>query len=320
MQKNKMDLPTKVQITLYLGSQCNLHCAYCHREASDGEGRISDDFLEWLKKNPPSSIKFMGGEPLLYMKEIRKAVAAVPKAKFAVSTNGIGIEKHIEFFREHHFQICISYDGAEKDLRGYDPFTALWDYPDLAVSTTLYHGNTDMGAIMAKFREKEKVIGRNLSFFPHLMHVTNEENRKYALTRVDYDFILEQYKKYVGLYLSRLKRFGIKDLRYEGLYQTLERRREAHYTYGETYCSNRNIRKVDAKGQAYPCLYIRKEKLGTNWLKEQQALLDALSPECRQCSVYGMCGGACIVSQEHAQECRFYKALYTWFQKEVNRP
>ena len=177
-----------------------------------------------------------------------------------------------------------------------------------------------MGAIMAKFREKEKVIGRNLSFFPHLMHVTNEENRKYALTREDYDSILEQYKKYVGLYLSRLKRFGIKDLRYEGLYQTLERRREAHYTYGKTYCSNRNIRKVDAKGQAYPCLYIRKEKLGTNWLKEQQALLDALSPECRQCSVYGMCGGACIVSQEHAQECRFYKALYTWFQKEVNRP
>ena len=53
-------------------------------------------------------------------------------------------------------------------------------------------------------------------------------------------------------------------------------------------------------------LYIRKEKLGTDWLKEQQVLLDALSPECRQCSVYGACGGACIVSQEHALECRFY--------------
>ena len=42
----------------------------------------------------------------------------MPKAKFAVSTNGIGIEKHLEYFREHRFQICISYDGAEKDLRG----------------------------------------------------------------------------------------------------------------------------------------------------------------------------------------------------------
>lgn len=85
-------------------------------------------------------------------------------------------------------------------------------------------------------------------------------------------------------------------------------------------CSNRTIRKVDAKGQAYPCLYIRKEKLGTDWLKEQQTLLDSINPGCRQCSVYDMCGGAYIVSQEHAQECRFYKALYTWFQKEVNRP
>ena len=284
MQKNGMDLLNHYQITLYLGSQCNLHCAYCHREASDGEGGISDDFLDRLKKNPPSSIKFMGGEPLLYMKEIRKVVAAVPKAKFAVSTNGIGIEKHLEYFREHRFQICISYDGAEKDLRGYDPFTALWDYPDLAVSTTLYHGNTDLGAIMAKFRG---------------------------------------YKKYVGLYLSRFRRFGIRDKRYEGLYQTLERRREVQYIYGETYCSNRTIRKVDTKGRQYPCLYIRRQGLSDNWLKEQQDLLDALSPECRQCSVYGMCGGACIVSQvsqEHAQECRFYKALYTWFQKEVTRP
>ena len=309
MQKNGMDLSTKYQITLYLGSQCNLHCAYCHREASDGEGEIAESFLEELKYNPPSSIKFMGGEPLLYMKEIRKVVAAVPKAKFAVSTNGIGIEKHLEYFREHRFQICISYDGAEKDLR-----------PDLAVSTTLYHGNTDLGAIMAKFREKEKVIGRNLSFFPHLMHVTNEANRKYALTREDYDSILEQYKKYVGLYLSRLKRFGIKDLRYEGLYQTLERRWETHYTYGETYCSNRTIRKVDAQGRQYPCLYIRRHELSDNWLKDQQDLLDALSPACRQCPVYHMCGGACIVSQEHDLECQFYKALYTWFQKEVNRP
>lgn len=320
MQKNGMDLLNHYQITLYLGSQCNLHCAYCHREASDGEGEIAESFLEELKRNPPGAIKFMGGEPLLYMKEIRKVVAAVPKAKFAVSTNGIGIEKHMEYFREHRFQICISYDGAEKDLRGYDPFTALWDYPDLAVSTTLYHGNTDLGAIMDRFREKEKVIGRPLSFFPHLMHVTSEANRPYALTQEDYASILEQYKKYAGLYLSRLRKFSIRDKRYEGLYQTLERRWEVQYMYGETYCSNRTIRKVDAKGQAYPCLYIRKEKLGTDWLKEQQTLLDSINPGCRQCSVYDMCGGACIVSQEHAQECRFYKALYTWFQKEVNRP
>ena len=308
------------KVTIYLGSQCNLHCAYCHREASSDEEGISDEIQRELRSNPPSAIKFMGGEPLLYMKEIEKVVKAVPEAKFSISTNGIGIEKHLDYFRKHSFQICISYDGADKDLRGYDPFTALLDYQDLAVSTTLYHGNTDMEAIMERFREKEKVIGRSLSFFPHLLHVTNEANRRYALTQEDYDSLLAQYKKYVGLYLSRFRRFGIRDKRYEGLYQTLERRRKAHYTYGETYCSNRNLRKVDAKGQQFPCLYIRQQELGTDWLSDQKRLLDALSPACRQCPVYHMCGGACIVSQEHAQECRFYKALYTWFQKEVTRP
>ena len=59
MQKNRLDLSTKVQLTLYLGSQCNLHCAYCHREASDGEGGISEEFLAELKENPPGSIKSM---------------------------------------------------------------------------------------------------------------------------------------------------------------------------------------------------------------------------------------------------------------------
>ena len=308
------------KLTIYLGSQCNLHCLYCHREASSDEQGISDEFLEELKRNPPGAIKFMGGEPLLYMEEIRKVVRAVSEAKFSLSTNGIGIGKHLDYFRQHGFQICISYDGAEKDLRGYDPFTDLLDYPNVAVSTTLYHGNTDLGAIMERFREKEKVVGRSLSFFPHLLHVTNEANRKYALTEEEYDSLLEQYKKYVGLYLSRFRRFGIRDKRYEGLYQTLERRRKAHYTYGETYCSNRKLRKVDAKGQSYPCLYIRKEKLGTYWLREQQNLIHRVNPHCKTCSVYDMCGGACIVSKEHELECRFYKALYTWFKREVSRP
>ena len=284
------------KVTIYLGSQCNLQCAYCHREASSDEEGISDEFLRELKCNPPGTIKFMGGEPLLYMKDIEKVVETVPEAKFSISTNGIGIKKHLDFFRQHGFQICISYDGADKDLRGYDPFTDLLDYPDLAVSTTLYHGNTDMGAIMERFREKKKVIGRSLSFFPHLLHVTNEANRRYALTQEDYDSLLAQYKKYVGLYLSWFRRFGIRDKRYEGLYQTLKRRQKVHYSYGETYCSNQNLKKVDAKGRQYPCLYIREEKLGEDWLSDQKRLLDILNPDCRQCSVYHMCGGACVVS------------------------
>ena len=313
---NQLNLQEKRKVTIYLGSKCNLSCAYCHREPSGDESSISPEFLKELQENPPMEVKFMGGEPLLYVNEIKKVVEALPNARFSISTNGMGIEKHLDYFRKHDFLICISYDGAEKDLRGFDPFTALFDYPNLAVSTTLYHGNTDLDSILKKFREKEKIIGRSLSLFPHLIHVTNEENRKFALTEEDYDSIFSQYKTCVRRYLSSYLRFGIEDLRYQGIFMMLVRRLDAHYSYGETYCSNALLEKRDWKGRRYPCLYIRQDELGEDWLQKQQALIDDICPGCRNCPVYDMCGSACIVSKKHSLECAFYKKLYAWFKQE----
>ena len=300
-------------LTIYLGSRCNLNCAYCHREPAEHEGTVSDTLIDYVRGRSDVRIKFMGGEPTLFMEEIKKVVAAAPAAKYAVSTNGVGLRQYLEFFRKHKFLICISYDGAENSLRGFDPFTELIDYPWLAVSCTLYHGNTDFQKIIKNFAAKERIIGRGLSFFPHIVHHTSADNAAYALTAADFDNILQQYKECIVNFVSGYK-VGVVNRRYAGLYTKLVRAYRAQYEYGETYCVNRRLQKLDAAGKHYSCLYIRNEELlAAQWQKQQAEFITEKFPDCQNCTVYKMCGGACIKSLNHKLECSFYKRLYNWF-------
>ena len=305
-------------VTIYLGSRCNLNCAYCHRVPDEKEPVISDELLDYIRnKGANIAVKFIGGEPTLYMRQIRKVTNIAPLARYSVVTNGVGLSRYLDFFRRYRFLVCISYDGRKESLRGFDPFTALVNYPWIAVSTTIYHGNTDLHAIIRNFAEKERIIGRRLSFFPHIMHVTDERNRKYALTKEDADSYVSQYKEMVGRYLEDRYRYGVVNIRYEGMFQALLKRYEHPFSFGETYCVNRDVKKCDAKGRLFSCLYIRDEELGQdNWQETQQGILKKNFPRCQSCDVYDMCGGACIKSRMHDIECRIYRNLYSWFKEE----
>ena len=84
-----------MQITIYMGSRCNLNCAYCHREADANETKISSELFGKLQNVDDLTVKFMGGEPTLYLDEIKKVVKAVPKAKFIICTNGVNLDKYV---------------------------------------------------------------------------------------------------------------------------------------------------------------------------------------------------------------------------------
>ena len=70
---------------------------------------LPPEFYERLKtmaREGALTVKFMGGEPTLYMDTIKKVVAAVPGATFAIATNGKHLETFLPFFRAHHFKIA----------------------------------------------------------------------------------------------------------------------------------------------------------------------------------------------------------------------
>lgn len=305
------------QVTIYLGSHCNLQCPYCHRQAgADEQKGLPTDFfvrLQALQKDGPLKVKFMGGEPTLYFSAVQKVVQTVPKAHFAIATNGVDLDKYLPYFRQHDFLLCLSYDGAPIDVRGHDPLSHLLDYPKLAISTTIYHGNTDFRAILQRFAEKEKVIGRPLGFFPHIVHHTAKDNAPYALTHEDYQLILRQWKELILELLDGYNK-GIINWALVPLFRGLFERLEANYQYGETYCVHRGLEKVGPDGKPVSCLYIRDLHLTSRWLEEQAAMIEYMFPKCRKCPVYGMCGGGCHKSLDHELECDFYFNLYSWFQ------
>lgn len=295
-----------MQYTVYLGSKCNMNCPYCHREEGE-EWEISATLLERLKK--ADFVRFMGGEPTLYMGEVRKVVEACPNAKFAITTNGMLFDKYKDYFMEHKFQVCFSYDGAS-NLRGFDPFTKHLDYPWVAVSCTLYHGNTDFKSILLAFAEKEEIIGRPLSFFPHIVHQTYKGNSFYGLSEEELTDILAQYKHAIERFTSDWM-LGVVNKRWQAIMCQLLKRYHANYAFGETYCVNRSLKKVDTIGHEYSCQYIRDEELKA---EEQMAeIIKQKFSRCEKCKVYDMCGAACVKSIRHDLECYFYKNLFTWF-------
>lgn len=284
-----------------------MNCPYCHRE--EGEERsVSRALLGRMKD--AEEIRFMGGEPTLYMDEIRKVVEAYPDAKFAITTNGKGFEKYRDFFLEHKFHVCFSFDG--NDIRGFDPFTKTLDYPWVAVSCTLFHGNCDLKRILREFAGKEEVIGRSIGFFPHIAHRTSRENFSYGADEKEMEWLVEQYRACLERFVSDFK-LGVVNMRWKPIMLQMLKRHRMGFAFGETYCVNHKQRKLDTSGQSYSCHYMRDEVVET---QEQMAeMIRRKFPECEKCEVYDMCGAACVKSICHEIECFFYKRLCTWFKE-----
>lgn len=301
-------------VSIYLGSKCNMNCAYCHREQGGKETGVTEKLLKLLEEKMPRRINFFGGEPTLYMDDIKKVVERCPWAEFMITTNGKLFKEYKQYFYEHGFIVCLSYDGSDQDLRGYNPLGEAIDYPWLCVSTTLYHGNTNIGSILKSFCEAEKACGRILNLHPHIAHHTSKENKEYALTLEDVDNIVAEYKYAIGKFWNDYEKHGVLNLRYKTMFVQLMKASRADYRFGDTYCVSEDRLKVDSDGNAFNCLYIRNVPAAKNkqFMREQFKF-------CERCDVYNMCGGACVQSISHAIECKFYYKLYSFFAEFIQK-
>jgi len=132
-----------VTIAFEVTEDCNLHCDYCiyGENYKNRGGRASKnmdfldaqatiDFVLNLKKteknvlNTDIYINFYGGEPLLNIKLIKNIVDYCEQIKqirhnlnfiFSITTNGLLIDKYIDFLERFDFQILISLDGNRKN-------------------------------------------------------------------------------------------------------------------------------------------------------------------------------------------------------------
>lgn len=127
---------------LMLTEACNLRCEYCYQNRKR-DRRMSWDVLRSSldllldSGNPRLTVAFFGGEPLLEMALIRRAVEYAERRRppasrllFEVSTNGTLLRREtIRFFARHRVRTEISFDGVRQaqDVRGPRTFAVLDD-------------------------------------------------------------------------------------------------------------------------------------------------------------------------------------------------
>jgi uncharacterized protein len=130
------------QITFEVTEQCNLNCHYCgygqfysnfdKRTKRKLEVGVAKKILDYfasklnsnrnLSKSKILSIGFYGGEPLLNFPFISEIVNYTKQLKlfqntiqYTITTNGLLLQKHMDFLVENRFNTLISLDGGRKN-------------------------------------------------------------------------------------------------------------------------------------------------------------------------------------------------------------
>ncbi|MCU0275526.1 MAG: radical SAM protein [Acidobacteria bacterium] len=114
-------------LTLVLSEKCNFSCPYCPQQKGKNTLKIGDifDFLDLLRPRLDREVwlGFYGGEALLSWPLVKKTVAYAEKNfknkfRFTLTTNGSLVKKeHVVFFKKHHFDLVLSYDGLAQKNR-----------------------------------------------------------------------------------------------------------------------------------------------------------------------------------------------------------
>jgi uncharacterized protein len=127
-------------LSLILTSRCNMRCGYCYqrpkRRRSSAWSVVRPALDLVLERGSRDlAVAFCGGEPLLELPLIRRAVAYVEEERrprtsvtYHLSTNGTLLTEEIAgFLEERDFRIQLSFDGvaAAHNLRGRGRFPAL---------------------------------------------------------------------------------------------------------------------------------------------------------------------------------------------------
>jgi len=129
------------QVTIEVTERCNLNCVYCvysefyekaaKREFNDLDFNILKGLINFLipfwnsrlndNKRGLTYISFYGGEPLLKFDFIKKTVEFIKGLKvnrtfvFSMTTNGVLLDKYMEYLVTNNFHLLVSLDGNQKN-------------------------------------------------------------------------------------------------------------------------------------------------------------------------------------------------------------
>ena len=340
-------------IFIMLGHECNLNCRYClqhplvHNQISHKINPDIYDFIEQVDKENDGRgmrLQFFGGEATLFFNNVKEIVAEIEKRNLNVSwslmSNGKAItQEMVDFFKEHHFWVCISYDGYNVlKTRGYNPFgdeehkKLLFQIPDLGVSAVLsaYNSPKEICAAFQELDNEYKAIhGHHIYMNVDDIFDTGGLNKD--LLDIDYDRIVSETEDMVREYIRDRVNGSIPDDHYaRNVYiDTMYRFLVGFYSNGwykqKLYaCNCKNgwsTLNLGIDGTLYPC-HNTSEKVGTIYSKYFEYLENLMAFDdtkrhyeetCKDCPALAYCHCGCKMVKDKEREesyCKLKRAVF----------
>jgi uncharacterized protein len=351
IEKMKEINPSIVEIEL--SNACNLRCTYCYVAA--GKDKVIDWQLlkkiiektikEFAKEKDEIAIQLGGGEALLFMDLIEKAVhygkhlasKENKKVRFMIQSNGLLLGKYAEKLKELGISVGVSFDGPYQDINR--PLPNGKGSRELflkSINEARKKGLIVDGAIsvvinpkqMPEIYEDLKNNGfRRIKFLYYFKAGRGKEknieemNKEEQLLFANYEF--ELFKKGIkeGIFLTETitKVFNLIN-------------RERPEVCSKTPCgAGRNFFVFDREGNIYPCYHfikIPKFKMGTindsfdkiinSKIKKELDERQVENLECKNCPIkYFCCSGCTSHAYFHygkikakSPYCLYYKEIY----------
>ena len=315
------------QVTIFLGNQCNAGCCYCHAvKEKDQFTAVSPRLLDWLKQQDGLTIKFLGGEPTLYLDHIATVINHCgDMPSYILMTNGLLLKEEyvVDFLNRNNILTVVSFDGL-RGARGYDDVFFNDEYLEnikrinkLGAAATISTFNCDLDAIRQCYAAIENRLQRYLPLFVHATHTTNSDLAGYELSDEQYAAFLAYKKKVISKLIDDFDR-GVINLKLKHLVQ--DYLCDIRYSLDETRCYNRHHMITDIAGNNYVCGYSKGINVGQFGSEEsfalQKGIIDKKFPQCQLCELRSQCGVACISSINMQKECDHAKQFLSWLNRE----
>ena len=321
-------------IYVYLGADCNLNCTYCMgKENHKKEAKIPidpDRVIDYIDQNigrRRTQIRFFGGEPLLYyreMKYIAGAYAGIENISMDAPTNGKLITAKIvdEVNEVPNFKFVISHDGKNTiKTRGYDilkdnsQLDLLKKLRDISFISVVSGENIE---IVSQWDSLSEIFGRQIFSYPVPIMPANDQLPG-SLTRLDYSGLSKEMEYICSDYTSLCPKYPQSTELINHLFYKIEQAKR-HNCVDQTCFCNKMYGSVhlDLAGNILDCCTsgIKIGDIDTgapgklSMSLHHKEKIAALS--CKKCDVYMMCRGGCTIVKQskHDDYCKIMKSMY----------
>ncbi|MDR1044698.1 MAG: 4Fe-4S cluster-binding domain-containing protein [Candidatus Adiutrix sp.] len=334
-----------LNLRLALGKKCNFACAYCIQSVSKQDGPeqsldldiLADEIIRFLGRRKIQTLSFWGGEPFLYLDEMKSLLARLkPSLEEAgngnavIFTNGsLLADSRVSdwILVNPEIFIMLSYDGPGQDVRGRnifdDPLIVervkwLSTHDRLGFSSVFTKANHSVAALTEDLAQR---LGREFKSVVDADFLQIVDQSSADLAAYDDQLRACLMETYAGLVSGRVRMMPKIKMLLEFIASRFGRVNQA----APCHALSDHTLTVDLEGNLLVCQTISSRDDGGSYclgnIRDQPAGAPVPVPRgaairqrwatlCADCHVRHFCAGGCLLAEEEWQPLNCRQKIY----------